>query len=93
MRFLLPLFLILVVYFFLRSIVRSFLQASVERQKFESDGRTGPASSRPVKLGKMEKDPSCGTYVDVETSVRATVGGTVQYFCSEECLNKYRREH
>jgi YHS domain-containing protein len=87
MRFLIPLFLILFLFFLLRSVVQGLL-ASTEKSKLdESRGRR----SGGVKLGKMEKDPVCGTYVDVATSVHGVFGGDTKHFCSQECLSKYRQ--
>jgi YHS domain-containing protein len=37
----------------------------------------------------MEKDPVCGTYVDVASSLHDTFGGQIKYFCSSQCLSKY----
>jgi YHS domain-containing protein len=49
-----------------------------------------PQRSSGVKLGKMEKDPVCGTYVDVATSIHGVFRGETKHFCSQECLDKYK---
>ena len=46
-----------------------------------------------VKQGKMEKDPVCGTYVDVNTSLQKSFSGKTMYFCSPECLERFRENH
>ena len=87
MRLLVPLFLILFLFFIVRSVLRGLL-ASTETLK---QGPSGSRRSSGVKLGKMEKDPVCGTYVDVATSVHGVFGGQTKHFCSPECLNKYKQ--
>jgi YHS domain-containing protein len=87
MRFLIPLFLVLFVFFLLRSVLRGLL-ASNEKSRL---GASRPQRSSGVKLGKMEKDPVCGTYVDVATSAHGVFGGETKHFCSQECLDKYKQ--
>ncbi len=53
----------------------------------QASGGRGPSG---VKLGgELKKDPVCGTYVSVETSVKKTVGGQVLHFCSEQCRDRH----
>jgi YHS domain-containing protein len=40
----------------------------------------------------MEKDPICGTYVDTATSPHATFAGETRYFCSSNCLDKFKQQ-
>ena len=87
MRFLVPLFLVLFLFFLLRSVLQGLL-ASTEKSKLDS---SQPRGSSGVKLRKMEKDPVCGTYVDVATSVHGVFRGETKHFCSQECLNKYKQ--
>jgi YHS domain-containing protein len=44
-----------------------------------------------VKHGTMEKDPICGTYVDVASSLKTTIGGQTRYFCSSDCLERFQK--
>jgi YHS domain-containing protein len=46
-------------------------------------------SAAPV-AGVLQKDPVCGTFVPEQSAKRLQAGGTVHYFCSEECLKKFR---
>ena len=87
MRLLVPLILILFLFFMLRSILQGLL-ATTEKAK-HSGGRQFRDGG--VKLGKMEKDPVCGTYVDVATSIHGVFGGQTVHFCSQECLEKYKQ--
>jgi YHS domain-containing protein len=88
MRLLIPLILILIVFYFLRSILSGLLQGGT-RSSFGSTGMGPREGGRGV--GKMEKDPVCGTFVDVATSIQATFSGATKYFCSQECLAKYKK--
>lgn len=87
MRFLVPLLLVLFVFFLLRSVLQGLL-ASTEKSRLDA---SRPKRSSGVKLGKMEKDPVCGTYVDVASSIQGVFGGETKHFCSQECLNKFKR--
>ena len=87
MRLLIPLILILIVFYLVRSILSGLLQGT--RSSFGSTGVGPRESGRGV--GKMEKDPVCGTFVDVATSIQATFSGKTKYFCSQECLAKYKK--
>ena len=53
----------------------------------------GPSRSRgsTVKQGTMEKDPVCGTYVDTDSALRRSFRGETKYFCSAECLEKFKQ--
>jgi YHS domain-containing protein len=92
MRLLIPLILILIVFYLLRSILRGLLQGSAH-SSFGATGMGPREGGHGVKVGKMEKDPVCGTFVDVATSIQATFNGKVRYFCSQACLAKYKEGH
>jgi YHS domain-containing protein len=40
--------------------------------------------------GVLQKDPICGTFVPEQGARKLTAGGEIHYFCSEECLKKFR---
>ena len=51
-----------------------------------------PGQSSPGQVpltGELKKDPSCGTYISVATSVKERVGGETLHFCSKACRDKY----
>ena len=50
-------------------------------------GASPPQSSQ----GEMARDPVCGMFVSTEVSRRLTRGGRTLHFCSDECLEKFRR--
>jgi len=73
----------LLLFLFLRSIVRSFLS---NRRR-----APGPPRQKPIQPGgELKKDPVCGTYVSVASSFTRNVNGEVVYFCSKECRDRYR---
>jgi YHS domain-containing protein len=41
--------------------------------------------------GQMVRDPECGMFVSTEVSHRLKKGGETLHFCSQDCLEKYRR--
>lgn len=49
-----------------------------------------PPSQNQVPLtGELKRDPTCGTYISAATSLKESVGGEMQYFCSKQCRDKY----
>ncbi|MEQ1574633.1 MAG: hypothetical protein ABL993_10345 [Vicinamibacterales bacterium] len=57
----------------------------------EAAGGTTRRSARtPARGMKLMRDPVCGTFVPPGTSRSLMAGGTMQYFCSEKCLETYR---
>jgi len=50
----------------------------------------------PHHLGNgtdMVKCPRCYTYVSAENAIPTRVEGSALHFCSNECLEAYRRDH
>jgi YHS domain-containing protein len=39
--------------------------------------------------GELRKDPVCGTFVPVATSLKRMVDGEAVYFCSADCRDRY----
>ena len=51
-----------------------------------------PNGSRDAMLqsaGELRKDPVCGTFVPVSTSLKRVVNGETVYFCSPDCRSKF----
>jgi YHS domain-containing protein len=42
---------------------------------------------------ETHRDPVCGVYVSEEDAVIGRLDGQRHYFCSMECLEKYREQH
>jgi YHS domain-containing protein len=90
MRFLIQILAFLLLIYFVRTVLRQILPSLFTRTTFQNTGNLGQTHGRAVKQGKMEKDPACGTYVDVATSLHESFGGEIKYFCSSTCLKKYQ---
>ncbi len=50
-----------------------------------------PADGRPA-AAETHKDPVCGVYVTGEDAVVGNLVGERIYFCSMECLEKFREQ-
>jgi YHS domain-containing protein len=53
---------------------------------------SSPGGRRPGPLQqgeKMERDPVCGTFVLPSRALSSASGGTVKYFCSEDCRRRF----
>ena len=74
MRFLIQIFALLMLIYFVRAILRALLPSIFSQATFRNAGNPAQPRSRAVKQGKMEKDPACGTYVDVTTSLHEAFG-------------------
>ena len=90
MRFLIQFLAFLMLIYFLRAVLRALLPL-FSQPTFKSSGSPPRSTGRVVKQGKMEKDPVCGTYVDVASSLHETFGGETKYFCSSNCLTQYQQ--
>ena len=63
-------------------IMRAFSQLA-------GDSNQAPVE-RPQSGGELKKDPVCGTFVAVSSSIKTNVDGQVVHFCSTACRDKYR---
>lgn len=52
------------------------------------DAGRGRPRNAPVKL---VRDPVCGTFVAPRAALSVTAGGSIHYFCSEECRAKFQQ--
>ncbi len=55
-------------------------------------GRSSGGAPR-IEGEDLVKDPCCGTYVPINSAHRITLNGETLYFCSRECLEKYKKEN
>jgi len=54
-------------------------------------GGSPPApAARQQSGGELKKDPVCGTFVAVASSIKSNVDGQVIHFCSTACRDKYQ---
>ena len=84
-RFLIPLFVILILRSVISAIAKSF--SAVMHPPAQPEAK--PVSDFPSG-GELKKDPVCGTYVSPAAAVTRRVGGEIVHFCSVTCRDKYR---
>ncbi|MBV9507710.1 MAG: hypothetical protein JO323_22165 [Acidobacteriia bacterium] len=82
LRFVFP----LLIFFLIRSVLRSVVAGQARNAAHRFNPRTAPAATGT----ELKKDPVCGTYVSMAASVTSTVNGSVVHFCSPQCRDKYR---
>ena len=85
LRFLIPLFVILIVRSVIVTIVKTW--AAMMHQPPEPEPRQ--AAGFPSG-GELKKDPVCGTYVSPAAAITQRIGGEMLHFCSVACRDKYR---
>lgn len=77
-------FTVIIVYFIYRLIRGLLLPSGKKRSSFPRE----PAS---IQGEDLVKDPYCGTYVPVSNASKVTINGEELYFCSKECIEKYKK--
>jgi YHS domain-containing protein len=76
----------LILFLFVRSILKHLFQAGRDAARQREQPREQPAV---VAGGELKKDPVCGTYVSTSLGVTRKVHGELVYFCSKECRDKF----
>ena len=59
------------------------------KKKKESKQENAAETERKVAAGELVKDPECGAYVAVDSSISVRDGEKVHRFCSYECRDKF----
>jgi len=72
-------FLILILYYLLRYLIKDM--------PFSKKKMKGKPESE-----ELVQDPYCQTYIPRQSALKKKVGGQVRYFCSEKCLKSYVRK-
>ena len=87
------LFWVIVFLMVVRLIGRVF-RASFHFEVITPGGAGGRQSQPPGRgaAAEMAQDPSCGSWIAVEDAVKINTGATTQYFCSQQCLENYRKK-
>jgi uncharacterized protein len=62
-------------------LVKGWIYPSKRRNIERAGGELG---------SEMVKDPSCETFIPKESAIRARIDGKDYYFCSKECLRKFK---
>jgi len=81
------LILMLVGALFVRQVVVLIMRAFSQMAGLPT---TPSPSPRQQSGGELKKDPVCGTFVAVASSVKRNVNGEVIHFCSTACRDKYQ---
>lgn len=53
-----------------------------------AEGAAAPGGKRAGRGVPMVRDPVCGTFVLASRALSAQIGEHVEFFCSEQCLQK-----
>lgn len=51
-----------------------------------------PSAAPPAAGEDLVEDPQCHTYVPVTHARRSQIDGKTVYFCSEKCLEQYKKQ-
>ncbi len=82
-RSLLVFIVIVVIYYSLKTVIRSALKAYHEEHN-------GPAR---LKGEELVLDPECRTYVVKDRALTRRLGGKLYSFCSEACAQRFAEKH
>jgi YHS domain-containing protein len=76
----------------LRAIIGIIMRGFTEMVKSDGDTAAAPRGKPPdvPVAGELKRDPVCGTFVSMATSLKKTAEGQTVYFCSAECRDKYQ---
>ncbi len=53
--------------------------------------RGTPPRQRPVRGRVLERDPVCGKFVEPSRALTTSTQGKTHYFCSDRCLQAFKR--
>lgn len=77
-----------VIGFVLYKLITNEMRKKAEKNAVKKDAET----SRKAATGTMVKDPVCGVYVEVDSSISVRDGDTVHRFCSYECRDVFLQQ-
>ena len=85
------------VFFLVIRIIGHLLRASFHFEiitpQSHGNRRSPPGGGAPGRAAAdMVQDPACGAWVAADQAVKANVGATTQFFCSQQCLDTYRKK-
>jgi len=83
MRYLILFVLFFLGYYALKKVLIPVLRTYKQFKRYRA-----PSASADKEL---VQDPHCQTYIPKETALRATIDGKVFYFCSQKCLEEFKR--
>lgn len=89
-RFVFELIGLLIFFSVMRTVVTWVLRLFAGSLQTESRQVPTSATSGVIQnAGELQKDPVCGTFVPVASSLKRVVSGHAVYFCSPECRDRY----
>ncbi len=83
-------FFIILVYIFLKVLRKLFLKPGQSKTRINSSTLFGYNNTKPID--EMVQDPICKVYVPKKDSLTAVRSGATYYFCSRQCLEKFKSE-
>ena len=92
-RFIAELLLVVVIITVLRSVIGVVMKilGGVFGAPSNASNSGAPRKRPDVPVGgELKKDPVCGTFIAAATSLHKQVGGQMYYFCSADCMNKFK---
>ena len=79
--------LALAIYVLYKLFANDFLRKAKENKVEEEQEK-----ARKIAAGEMVKDPVCGVYVAVESSISVRDGEKSYHFCSYECRDNFLKK-
>ncbi len=92
-RLIIILVLILLIIWVGRSILEDLKSLSTRGPRQRGPKKKSPSRPDLPVADKLVEDPVCGVYCPKSTAYTAIWKGKVYYFCSEECRQKFLKEH
>lgn len=88
-RYLFELVGLLLFFAAVRSVISWVLRLLAVTFQSPQAAQQSAQSSVLHSAGELQKDPVCGTFVPVASSLKRMVSGHPVYFCSPECRDRY----
>jgi YHS domain-containing protein len=87
-KFITFILLISILYFSIRSLFRPLKSPGPKVSPSEPDHKQDLRQD----ASEMIQDPECGTYVDPKDAVKAVIDNQARYFCSNDCMEKFKNK-
>ncbi len=75
--------------FIVFAVVFYILYRMFQNERAKKSSAAQKQKEKRIIDGEMVKDPECGVYVDVKSSITVSNGKTVYHFCSYDCREKF----
>lgn len=81
----------LVIMYLLYRVTKGLISSISEKGRIRSEKNR---NKQPDRIGEeLVEDPVCGTFVPISSATTLSESGRTVFFCSRECLEKYRKEN